>query len=238
MIDARFVPLKSWPGERTPASRRQKAQFRATYAKTLELLEAELVHLRAKEIVIQAPFRLDQIRNDGWPRSSAAPNDVGVILSFETRTGPLAFPCDRFQTFDDNMRAIALSLQALRAVDRYGVTRKAEQYTGWKKLPPPSDQPFSFTAAVLAEWIRKRGISRMDGEIEAVEAQLLEQGAAAGPCCQLGRLPDGRFCSCTLGQDAKKSAAEWEKLRPRKQRREDQVDDVLRNLLPDGVVEC
>lgn len=26
--------------------------------------------------------------------------------------------------------------QALRAVDRYGVTQRAEQYTGWAQLPP------------------------------------------------------------------------------------------------------
>ncbi len=143
MIDARFVPLERWPGERTPNHRRKNAQFRSTYAATLDLLEDELRHLGAKEIVIQAPFLLDQIRNDGWPKSSASPYDVAVVLSFETKSGVLAFPCDRFTSFADNVRAIALSLQALRAVDRYGVTRRAEQYSGWKQLPPPSDQPFA-----------------------------------------------------------------------------------------------
>ncbi len=29
-------------------------------------------------------------------------------------------------------------MAALRAVDRYGVTRRGEQYTGWKALPGPS----------------------------------------------------------------------------------------------------
>jgi hypothetical protein len=34
-----------------------------------------------------------------------------------------------------NVRAIALGLEALRKVDRYGITRRGEQYAGWKALP-------------------------------------------------------------------------------------------------------
>ena len=136
MIDARFVPIEQWPGEPTPSYKQRDGTFRATYGATLDLLETELRHLRAKNILIQAYFTLDQIRNDGWPKASARPTGDGVIVTFETPKGPLSFPCDRFKTYDDNLRAIALSLQALRAVDRYGVTRRAEQYQGWAKLPP------------------------------------------------------------------------------------------------------
>jgi hypothetical protein len=35
------------------------------------LLERELSHLAAEEITIEAFFRPDEIRNDGWPRSTA-----------------------------------------------------------------------------------------------------------------------------------------------------------------------
>lgn len=34
-----------------------------------------------------------------------------------------------------NVRAIALGLEALRRVDRYGITKRGEQYAGWKALP-------------------------------------------------------------------------------------------------------
>jgi hypothetical protein len=30
-----------------------------------------------------------------------------------------------------------LALEALRTVDRYGVTKRGEQYRGWDALPPP-----------------------------------------------------------------------------------------------------
>lgn len=132
MIDLRFTPLTKWPSEQTKG--RKVAAFAAKYAATLDLLEDELKKLNAKEITIQAFFNLSQLRNDGWPFSNAEPSGPGLILSFRTKDGPLSFPCDRYQHFDDNLRAIALSLQALRAVDRYGVTKRAEQYSGWKRI--------------------------------------------------------------------------------------------------------
>jgi len=132
MIDARFVPLDRWPME--PTKSKRPDPFRTTYLQTLDLLESELRHLRANEVLIQAFFTREQLRNDGWPKTTAAPREAGVILSFKSRGKPLSFPCDRYQTFDGNMRALALSLQALRAVDRYGVTKHAEQYQGWTQI--------------------------------------------------------------------------------------------------------
>ena len=138
MLDLRFRPIDRWPVSRTAPGKRRTAIFRSTYAQTLDLLEDELYKVRAKDIVIQAGFTLDQIRNDGWPRSGARPTDHGVILCFKTKDGPLSFPCDTFDWWQDNVRAIALSLQALRSVDRYGVTKSGEQYRGWAQLPAPS----------------------------------------------------------------------------------------------------
>jgi hypothetical protein len=138
MLNARFVPIQKWPGEPTKRYLMKRAQFRASYGDTLRLLEHELGKLDAGNVIVQAFFREDQIRNDGWPRSNVNPSGPGIIISFRTPQGPLSFPCDRFDTFDDNMRAIGLSLQALRAVDRYGVTKRAEQYQGWKQIGAPT----------------------------------------------------------------------------------------------------
>jgi hypothetical protein len=64
-------------------------------------------------------------------------------VSFESRFGPLRYATDRYAPrwsgdppgWQANVRAIALALQALRAVDRYGVSTRGEQYTGWSALP-------------------------------------------------------------------------------------------------------
>ena len=136
MLNATFRPLTQWPGERTKT--RRDAQFRATYSKTLDLLEYELDKLRAGNTVIQVDnLTTADIRNDGWPKGSWCPRGgwQGVIVSFESHKGAMSFPCDRYTEWQDNLRAIALSLEALRTVDRYGVTRGNEQYTGWARLP-------------------------------------------------------------------------------------------------------
>ena len=139
-MEYQFRPIEQWPGKRTRAPKR--SQFSAGWSKTLELLERELSHLRARNIVIQADCDESQIRLDGMLRASARMNSQGIILSFDSSHGPLSYPCDRFDRWQDNVRAIALALEALRTVDRYGVTRNAEQYKGWAKLPPPPASSF------------------------------------------------------------------------------------------------
>src|SRR5215831_4271915 len=93
----------------------------------------------AKEINTEGFFAPRDIRNDGWPKSSARPTQPGVILSFTTKQGRIVMPCDSFKDWEANLRAIALSLERLRAADRYGVTtEEKEQYIGWLRLPATS----------------------------------------------------------------------------------------------------
>jgi hypothetical protein len=48
----------------------------------------------------------------------------------------MVMPCDKYTDWEANIRAIALTLEHLRAVERYGATtEKQEQYTGWLRLP-------------------------------------------------------------------------------------------------------
>jgi hypothetical protein len=101
-------------------------------------LERELRMLDApysREIVVEAGYSEYEIRNDGQPRANARPMDPAVILNFESKFGPLRYGCDNYTDHFSNLRAIALALEALRAVDRYGVTKRGEQYQGWKALP-------------------------------------------------------------------------------------------------------
>lgn len=141
MLNATFRPLTQWPGKRTEPGKRKRAPFKAAYLKVLDDLERELRHLRATSITVQIDVESDAIRNDGWPRSSARPKSPGVVLSMATPSGPLSFPCDTYSTWEDNLRAISLSLTALRAVDRYGVTKHAEQYRGFKAIEAPGATP-------------------------------------------------------------------------------------------------
>lgn len=128
----RFRPIQQWPGDLTRSRRR--SPFEATLSATQDLLTRELRALNAKTVVIQLAIGEMDLRNDGLPRASSRPEHPGVILSLESPYGPLSYPCDQFGDWQSNLRAIALALEALRKVDRYGVTKNGEQYKGWRQL--------------------------------------------------------------------------------------------------------
>lgn len=52
-----------------------------------------------------------------------------------------------------NIRAIAKTLEHLRDLDRWGVTKRGEQYTGWKALPATASTFADVMAA--ADWMRR-----------------------------------------------------------------------------------
>lgn len=129
MIDARFVYLPR--PEKLPM---MQARFQSSYSATLDLLERELRHLGARAITIQAGFHASRIRQDGWPYGKATPEHPACAVQFTNQKGEtLVFRASRYRRFEDNLRAIAMSLEALRAVDRYGVV-EGQQYTGFRQI--------------------------------------------------------------------------------------------------------
>ena len=73
------------------------------------------------------------------------------MLAFESDYGPLQYATDTFTSWQDNLRAIALSLEALRAVNRYGVSRHGEQYRGWRQLTTGSDDTHGIPDTATAQ---------------------------------------------------------------------------------------
>jgi len=133
-LEARFRPIDKWPGEPTAPEDQRYSPFKATEASTWRLLKRELAMLGSENIVIQAYLRENQIRIDGWPKNGARPSSPGVVVAFDSKFGPLKYATDTFNHYLANLRAIALGLEALRKVDRYGITKRGEQYTGWKQI--------------------------------------------------------------------------------------------------------
>ena len=131
-----FRPIPVWPHGTTPSyERRSRWTFKAGWQNTLDLLQRELRHLNASNVVLGCGLNEADIRNDGWPRSNArTPVHPGVEVSFDTTHGHLVYATDVCEVWEHNVRAIALGLEALRAVDRHGITRRGEQYAGFKAL--------------------------------------------------------------------------------------------------------
>ena len=137
-----FRPLGPWT-EGNTEDRRRRGTFKATWSDTLRLLHRELAYLDAENVVIQADFQERGLRLDGTgPRADARqPLHPGVRVAFDSRHGPLTYATDSCEFWQHNVRSIALGLEALRAVDRYGVTKSGEQYRGWAQLGPGTATP-------------------------------------------------------------------------------------------------
>lgn len=100
--------------------------------------------LGGDDILLGVGLSESDIRLDGQPRANArAMGHPGVEVSFNTKAyGRLTYATDQYTDWQDNVRAIALSLEALRAVERWGVS-KGRQYTGFALLeagPGPIDR--------------------------------------------------------------------------------------------------
>lgn len=138
-------------------------QFSAAWTQTVELLARELRHLDAKGISVELDMEPRMFRQDGLPRSDARARSDAVRISFTSKWGPLRYETAEFtgrwgeQGWQQNLRAIALAMEALRKVDRYGVSKRGEQYRGWRALPTGTDPADSIATpeqarAFLGKW--------------------------------------------------------------------------------------
>ncbi|HMF55091.1 MAG TPA: hypothetical protein VK619_01915 [Pyrinomonadaceae bacterium] len=146
-MDFKFETIDRWPYGGTSARR---APFRASYPKTVDLLKSELDRINARNPALQTGHRGEDIRFDGLPRVNArTPRFAGVCLTFEkwrptgqknAQNQPLGvydlleFPCSTFDHWEDNLRAIALTLKSIRETKKYGVgiETRDQHYAGFK----------------------------------------------------------------------------------------------------------
>lgn len=134
MIDA--YPL-SWPAgwPRTSPGHRKWGNFgQSTRARTINGLLDELRKLGAQNVVISSDLRL---RNDGLPYSNQRePDDPGIAVYFDYNKRPMVFACDSYNRDWKNIRAIALTIEALRGIERWGASDMMERaFTGFAQLP-------------------------------------------------------------------------------------------------------
>lgn len=128
----KMEPIGQWPGELTRS--RRFSSFDSPLSSTLNTLWRELRHLDAKNVALHIAIPASQFRLDGYPRATARAEHPGIILTMDSNVGALSYPCDTFTTWQDNLRGVALALEALRKVDRYGVTKRGEQYRGFMAI--------------------------------------------------------------------------------------------------------
>jgi len=87
---------------------------------------------RTKDIVISSNISLNSNR----------PEDPGIAVYFTLNRQQLCMPCDRYLTPEDNLQAIAKTIEAMRGIERWGAKNMIlRAFSGFKSLPPPGGSP-------------------------------------------------------------------------------------------------
>jgi hypothetical protein len=94
-----------------------------------------------RDLLIGIVADADQWRLSGTLRANARTNHPGAEVSFEADGRRLIFFTDAYPSVAANLRAIGLGLDALRAVDRYGITSTGEQYAGFAAITAGGPDP-------------------------------------------------------------------------------------------------
>lgn len=130
-----------WPPTRKRVSYRETARFDTTFARARDEIVRQVGMLigryeASKGLIISTNIAL---RRDGLPLAAQRqPDDPGVAIYFAYKKRQMCFACDRWKKIEDNMQAIAKTIDALRGVARWGTGDMMEAaFTGFAALPAP-----------------------------------------------------------------------------------------------------
>lgn len=135
MDEITAYPL-SWPvmWPRTPERKRQQSRFDTPPGAARDGMMVEIDRLGARNIIVSTNVEL---RRDGQPYANRRPvDDPGVAVFFTLQGEQRCIAVDRWLTVGDNMHAIALTINALRGISRWGSTGMvAAAFAGFAALP-------------------------------------------------------------------------------------------------------
>jgi len=139
-----------------------------TISEATDQLMAEMARLGARDVVLSTNLDL---RLDGLPRSGQrAPYDPGAAVYFKLNRQDRCLACDRFLAVQDNITALARHVEAIRAIDRYGVGTIDQAFAGYAALPAPA-----------ADWRTTFGFGALSPTIDEVERKYRAMAGAAHP---------------------------------------------------------
>lgn len=133
MVEA--YPLH-WPSDYPRSIEQKKSKFTSSLGKARDYVNAELGRLKATNTVISTNVPLKdngELRAD-WSRYKI--EDTGVAVYFTRNNQQVVLCCDTYSKVWDNLYAIGRTIQALRQIDRDGVSDFLNRsFTGFKMLP-------------------------------------------------------------------------------------------------------
>lgn len=128
-----------WPEGWKRTSYRQRSKFKTGFGAARNLLFAELGRMAASKIILSTNIPL---RNDGLPRANMRPDggDPGVAVYFQRKGKAMVFACDKYDHSEDNIYAVAKTIDAMRGIERWGASDMMERaFSGFKALNAEND---------------------------------------------------------------------------------------------------
>ena len=133
----------AWPAgwARTAPGARREADFVTALAQAVHKVTREARRLGAGGVVISCNVAL---KLDGTPRKGHDPDaidDVGAAVYFEREETPYCVPSDCWDRIEDNLQAIAMTLEAIRQLRRFSSPEVVDAaLRGFQIAPPTGDQ--------------------------------------------------------------------------------------------------
>jgi hypothetical protein len=129
----RAHPLQWPPGwPKTAPKEKQQGVFKSTISSALTLLRTEISRFGGTNVVLSSNFTL----------GNESPKETGVVAYFLLDGQQMAIPCDRWYKIEHNIQAIALTIEAIRGMDRWGAKNMIKAVLqGFLALPERSTVP-------------------------------------------------------------------------------------------------
>lgn len=130
------APLR-WPEGVARSRLIERSRFDATIKGSRDQLLDQLRIMGARNALLTTDMEL---RRDGLPYANQKqPADKGIAVYFLWRGKQMTFACDRWDKVEDNVRAVAKTIEAIRGIERWGASDMMERaFSAFEALPPPS----------------------------------------------------------------------------------------------------
>lgn len=109
MSAIKAYPLQ-WPSGWPRSKNLERSRFKTTLSSALSFLKLEVERLGGKGLVLSSNCTL----------GTENTKDPGVVAYFTRGETSIAIPCDRWNKVSDNVKAIGLTIEAMRGMDRWG----------------------------------------------------------------------------------------------------------------------
>lgn len=156
-------PLQ-WPLGYKRSNNREVSRFRQTFGAAQDSLKSEVERLGGQNLTVSTNMKVNN-RGDIYANELGKNiSDPGVAIYFKYKGKEVSMCCDKYKYVWENMYALACGIEALRGMERWGVSEFLDRaFTGFTALPEsPSTRKRDWW--IVLGYDQKPGFNQWDKE--------------------------------------------------------------------------